>query len=499
MKRNMASILIYAGAIVLFLINSSARTATISASSCALSAVQAAVNSASPGDTILVPSGNCSWSGGVSLTKGVTVLGAGKNSTIITQKGANFFSIKGNGSGNFRISNMKFAGTSTSGTDVFIDGGWTSLRIDNIIWNTGSARGIWLGNNWWWDCKFYGTCYSHQKALFDNITYKAASSDAGHPFLLLYGRDHKAWAEDDGFGTDNFVFIEDSTFAWDSSFGYLTDTEHAGRYVARYNTLTNGGIYAHDLGSTPSSRGGRAVEVYNNSLTCNLSSSICTGNPGINSTRGGTGLFYGNKLNGYGLYSWPMIFRVAYNNSFVGGGYCSQTGSRKVCSDVSRRCAGGSRALRPCYSDSDCPSSTCKVDYSCNSNSDCRDASGNTGLCMQIDGLGRTGSEAPGWPCRDQPGRGKDDAATGQQASSPIYWWNNTVDGTTNKPMMVGSAYTSYVQLGRDYCNHSPSTSCGSKGAWTYNPYSYPHPWRSGETPPPSGGPSAPTNFKVVN
>jgi len=466
---------------ICFLLIPNVEAATIRVSSCSQSQVQSAIDGSSAGDTIIIPNGNCSWSSGVTITKGVIVQGESQTSTVITGSGNYIFHITGNGTGNFRITNMKFMGG--TGYDISIGGGWNTLRIDNIIWNTSSSNGIRF-RDYAWGCTYEGLCYSHQKALIDNISYTQGGVNAGRPFLFINGRGHKAWQEEDGWGSDNFIFLEDSKFTYTSELGYLTDTEHGARLVVRHVTSTNGGITQHDLGSTPRARGNRALEAYNNTIICNLGASLCDGKLGLQATRGGTAIIYNNTISGFDLYTWPMIFRVAYNYSFIGGGYCSETGTRKMCQSATKHCIGGSRVGRSCYDDSMCPGSSCNADYSCSSNSDCKDFDGNAGICMQIDGSG--GSPA-GWPCRDQPGRGKDDAITGIQASSPIYWWNNTVNGDSNIGLMVGSQYSSYIKENRDYCNHSPATACGSKGPWTYNAFTYPHPFRS-ESPllPPS-------------
>jgi len=479
-----------------FLLSWNANAATFTASSCALSDVQSAVNKAAEGDTVVIPSGSCRWSGGVSISKGITVQGAG-TATTITSAGSSLFTINGNGSGNYRISNMVFLGTSSGGTDIAINGAWDSMRIDHITWNTGSTRAIYVGRLMVGDIVYRGLNRTHQKALIDNINYTPASSSAGRPFILIYGLGYRAWQQDDGFGSDNFVFIEDSDFNYAAN-NYVVDTEMGGRYVFRYNNVRNAGVSMHDMGGQLLARGNRATEQYNNTLTC--SGSGCGGRTGLQSTRGGTGLFYNNEIRGYAMPTWPMIYRVAYNTCFFGGGYCSQTGTRKVCQDLAKRC---SISKKPCYSTSDCGKTggTCPDSSGglwCSSNSDCKDAKGNDGLCMQIDGLGRTGSEAAGWPCRDQTGRGKDNPSTGAQELSPVYWWNNTVDGVSNKSMNVSGQYADYIKVNRDYCNHSPSTACGSKAAWTYTPYAYPHPLQKGELPPPESGIKPPSNFRVA-
>jgi hypothetical protein len=459
--------------------------ATINASSCSETHLANAIALANAGDTVVVPEGSCTWYTGTKVSKGITIKGAG-DSTAITAAGPMLFTINANGSGNYRISNMRFLGGSSSGKDININGVWDSMRIDTITWNTTSTTGIMVGYGHAWDILFSGASIPHQKILIDNINY--SSTSGGTPFCLIYGRNHLAWQEADGFGTDNFVFIESSKFNWTSSLGYVTDTEFAGRFVFRYNTVYNGGAFMHDLGSTPRSRGNRAVEMYGNNFVCNLAA--CSGTSvALNNTRGGGGIYFNNTITGFSLPTWNMIYRVAYNNSFIGGGYCADTGSRKVCQDMAKHCSGGSRDKRPCYGNYDCPGGSCG-DYICSSNADCKSYNGNNGLCIQLDGSGGSG-----YPCRDQCGRGQDDPNTGVQASSPIYWYNNTVRGVSNAPMSIGGPYAGYIKENRDYCNHNPATACGSKAGWAYAPYTYPHPL--------SGDGTliihAPTGLKILN
>src|SRR5262245_8857591 len=63
------------------------QAATITATSCSPSAVAAAYNQAQNGDVISVPAGNCNssnkWSSYLTITKSVTIVGAGAGQTLI--------------------------------------------------------------------------------------------------------------------------------------------------------------------------------------------------------------------------------------------------------------------------------------------------------------------------------------------------------------------------------------------------------------------------------
>lgn len=420
----------------------------------------------SAGETLTIEAGNCTFTDYVSIATGITVTGVGL-STVINSTGGRIFLIPTTATGDIRITNMRFTGSSSGGTDIRIERGWDSLRIDHITVNTTSTTFADIGYSTHWDDLFSGVTTDSQKVLFDHITY--STTTGGAPVIKIYGRGHRAWQEDDGWGTDNFVFIEDSTFTWPSDVAanskYVTDTEFGARFVFRYNTVTNGGVFTHDTGSTPRSRGTRAVELYNNTMTSAVSGDTYA----LNFLRGGTGIAYNNSISGYTNLNNPMIYRVSYNNSFLYPAYCTDTGSTKVCQDTARHCSGGDNAGKPCTQAYECPNGTCNTAYTCTTNADCKDYDGVDGLCMQIDG-----SSDDGYPCRDQLGRGKDDAETGVQASSPLFWYNNTVDDTPNTAFSVGG-YGAYIQENRDYCNHDTTTSCNGVTV-SYTAYTYPHP-----------------------
>lgn len=51
---------------------------------CTVANVQAAIDAAARGDTVSVPAGECTWTAPISITKGITLQGAGSTNTIIT-------------------------------------------------------------------------------------------------------------------------------------------------------------------------------------------------------------------------------------------------------------------------------------------------------------------------------------------------------------------------------------------------------------------------------
>jgi len=461
---------------------------TYSAASCSQSDVQAAINASSEGDTVSVSSGNCTWSSPVSVMKGITLQGAGPTSTVITISGSNAFTI-GTANAyftNVRLTGFGLTGSSSSAADISIEGNFTSLRVDHLRINTGSSKGVWVNFVTSFNQRWSGAAYEKTKMLFDHIEFINSS---GLEFILIYGRGFPSWQEDDGWGTDNFIFIEDSTFTWTGgSFGIVTDTDigNGARFVFRHNTVTNGTVQMHD---TSSQRSQRAAEIYGNTITASPTQPSW---PAIG-IRGGTYLVYNNTINGYDSIDINEIFRLYHPPcETTGWGICcDQSGSTKFYEDALTRCTGGDRRI--CYSSSDCSGiGTC--DISCTTDAGAI-------KCVKLDGSG-TGN----YPCRDQTGWGKDDA-NGANTSSPVYWWRNGSDagcatgGTcTNTYPFNASGYSGYMTEGVEYCKHSPVTSPNPVSPGTcngltlsYTPYTYPHPWTQGTSL------LAPQNLRIMN
>src|SRR5437773_5444316 len=97
--------------------------ATISAASCSRTDVANAVASAAAGDTVTIPAGTCSWSSTLSITKGITLMGAGEGKTILQDNvskggstcsgGAPILEWDVNAPQNFRLSGLTIQGVTT--------------------------------------------------------------------------------------------------------------------------------------------------------------------------------------------------------------------------------------------------------------------------------------------------------------------------------------------------------------------------------------------------
>ena len=250
-----------------------AHAATYNAANCGNSAIQSAINSAADGDTVLVPSGTCTWSGTVSIpaSKGIALVGAGIDATVIN--GGNLilstavdkrpsritgftfnFSVEGSEasfltinpemkaqSNNWRIDNCKFVYQRTGWYEAAIwIKGWTFGLIDHCIFK-GTPRGIMV------------------EATNINIDNSGSYGDF-------------SWSQEIDLGTPKTgnlpraVYVENCIFDEPKSAGdQAIESRFGARYVFRYNKVNGYQVNTHS-GCTNGNRGPVQAEVYNNTF-----------------------------------------------------------------------------------------------------------------------------------------------------------------------------------------------------------------------------------------
>ena len=248
---------------------------TITANSVSQTDVQAAINAAQDGDTVMVPAGTATWTSNVAIPadRNITVRGAGMDSTVISGTGA--FNI----SGPCRVSAFGFV----HDTD-FISASGRGWRIDHCRFtNTGShcERGVGCFGQ-------YGENYprgviDHCEFINSRVLVIGAQDLVGAPI----------WAEPLGLGTDNAVFVEDCIFVSTDVFCNAVDANYGGRYVFRYNTVTDTYIEAHSCNSDGNNRATRSWEIYENIIQA-MNRNVWT--PFL--MRGGTGVIFNNTVTG---------------------------------------------------------------------------------------------------------------------------------------------------------------------------------------------------------
>ncbi|MBV6433881.1 MAG: hypothetical protein IANPNBLG_04115 [Bryobacteraceae bacterium] len=454
---------------------------TIHASNCSQMAVRAAINSAMPGDTVIVPAGSCTWTTtspgapSVLLNKAITLQGqttcTGRSenltcadSTIIYDgTGVGFLEIPLQiSTSGARLTGFTFFDTrplSDSKAAVQTDTGTTGWRIDH--------------------CHFHPTNSNHTRAItaygyglidhnlfqdaLNGVDIEGAQSGDTYPGDL-------SWSQAMQFGTVNAVYIEDNNFVYTMILDGAFDSYAGARLVFRYNNVVGTNIGGHGLDS-----GGLRSTLWadiNNNTFSNPGSAIYT----MGNTRGGSFLLWNNIVsNGYNSFWWIQNYRSdsSYTSSW---GPCDGTNSRD-----------------------------------------------------------QNSSGKQGYPCQDQVGRGTN------QGSYPQYSWRNTFKGSA--PTTAANFYvcgyqdcirarTYHLLENRDYFNEvtpfngsagvgvgslasRPSTctagvayfatdqgaqgtlyQCAFGNKWNvyYVPYSYPHPLQVQTHQVPTA-PAAPTGL----
>ncbi len=253
-----------------------AETGYVYAASCNYGDVSSAINSASSGDTVVVPAGNCTWSSTLAITKGITLKGAGIGNTTIT--------------GNVEYTMptptlytfFRFTGFSLNGiVQLYNQARYYAgrVRIDhNSLTSTGSVLRTW-GN-------VYG--------VVDYNTIKMGDS------FYIFGDDNNAWTYITfAYGTEATLFIEDNDITFTSTVNSLFQDSGVGTmFVLRYNNYTfnctgTSNIYWWDMHGnqgTGSNKAAMGAEIYGNKLV-----SITASNLQVIDHRGGSLLIFWNK------------------------------------------------------------------------------------------------------------------------------------------------------------------------------------------------------------
>jgi len=271
--------------------------ATVAARSTSQADVQAAINSAASGDTVTVPAGNSTWSSRVDIPDGkkITLQGNGYDSTLISGAGVGINS-------GARVTGIGFT---FSGTTL-IEAKGKGWRVDNCSFtNTSSGNAVAVYPNG------LNTTVS-PAGLIDNCIFnycKVLTHSMGN-----FNTASAQWAADLGLGTDDAVYVEDCTFNYDGR-GNCVDTNRGGKYVFRYNTVTQSRAEVHSLQSG-TERGSRKWEIYENKwiATSALWAPLFV--------RGGTGVAFNNTFTGPWNSEGIVLDNVRDSTSAGAAGSC---------------------------------------------------------------------------------------------------------------------------------------------------------------------------------
>jgi hypothetical protein len=326
-------------------------------------------------------------------------MGGGDATVIIDDYASGSPLIDINVSGPFRLAGLTVRGGSGQLKEIgviLIDGSSTQMRIDHIHLNMRTYSG---GGDNSKPMRFIGPLNGVMDHSIVDLSQGAWLHFQGG------GEGDTAWAAATGFGGSNFVFLEDNQFNADADpfsptayYGTVSDCNTGGRFVIRYNTIVSAGVgQTHPTGGSGRGRGCRAHELYGNSVTpaASFDPNGDTPNFAFSYMTSGTMLVWGNTANGvfknFISLNSPRKDNATYGEDATpdGWGYCGTSFN---------------------------------------------------GTGSNWDGNTNT---TTGYPCLDQPGRGRGDLLSGdfpnavntalgntiswpRQALEPIYEWNNT-------------------------------------------------------------------------
>jgi hypothetical protein len=489
-------------------------SAVIRAKSVSLKDVSSALGSASDGDTVLVPAGTASWTSSFTITKGVTLQGAGNDTTVILddiprEKGGQRSSGRGGFSQkfiqsilrvelgpkqSFRLSGftLRPGSITTSGSyGVWLEGTSPSVRVDHCHFDQ-LYRGEYVRTAGW----LYGVI---DHCVFDCRT-RSQSILIWHDGWGGHSNGDGSWADPPYFGTEKFIFIEDNVInnvAGPTQTTGSIDAWAGARYVCRYNTFNDTVAVNHGLESSRRRRGCRATEIYKNTFNFKRIPAVA----GI--SRSGTMLVYDNKWKGNPLgrgkalkcfrqqHAFPPFGGATGTNPwdcndphglYASGKHDGADGSQKlvvanagwkpnqwVDFSLTNTTTGRFSFITANTSDS--------ITYFLDNSFDHPPTfmSFNKGDRFEIRKL---------LIALDQPGRGKGDLIAGandnpmntatksaswaHQALEPVYSWDNTWNDTTNVDVSNGDPPYPTLKENRDFYNGTPMPG--------YKPYVYPHP-----------------------
>ena len=274
--------------------------------SCSSSDVQAAINAAGEGDTVIIPAGTAAWTQQVwILDKAVTLRGSGQGVTVLTHnidgKATPMIYIDNLGSKFVRVTNFSIGGGNVGSTR---DG---LIRVGKIFQGSGKIS---VNTNWRIDhvsLSLTGrgvTVKGRSYGLIDHCTFDAPAKGTQQG-VAVFGDDEKSWNRPLSLGTTECVCVEDCVFSWRAwSADSAIDCYAGGRYTFRHNTMTNIGPGCHGLDSGHY-RSTVSWEVYEN--TAYQKGGVKQARA-IGQFRGGTGVIFNNTCHREDASTpWPRI------------------------------------------------------------------------------------------------------------------------------------------------------------------------------------------------
>jgi hypothetical protein len=506
---------------LLFVPSTRSQAKIINAASLSIADVKAAIASAVEGDAVVIPAGTSAWTSGLTITKGITLIGGTtvnsrtgnvSDQTIILDNiprgpaGAPIIKLETSSGKSYRVSGITFR-----------PGSVTDTNYNGMIQLAGNSHSVRLDH-----CHFAATV--NQEAFIEvwGAIYGVIDHNLmefGHGFGISLNMSNwgghsygdGSWAEPAYYGSEKFVFIEDnylrSTSAIEIS---ATDDYRGARWVFRHNHCYNVQVGGHGT-EGDRERGGRAREIYNNDFHFTNSQQAGGFRTGGLITHNNS--WYGAPpARGFGLQNFRTFF--AYQSGPWHGASGDNVWDANDTQGKNTSKEGGS----PHLFESGTVSAGTTTTITDNTKSWTPNQwIGFTAKRVSANGIGYIRSNTSkmltvlayndsGGPVHwaagdqyqihrvvislDQPGRGAGDLLAGDppintvtgtaiwphQALEPCYSWNDKYV-PTNAPVNIRTGWgQSTLVEGRDFFNNTPMSG--------YTPYTYPHPLTTSLPPP---------------
>ncbi len=281
--------LLFMAALVLMPVGSWAESRL--AGSCSFSDVSAAVASAVDGDVVVVPAGSSTWASTLTITKAITLQGAGSALSVITaaDSGTAIMRVKPGSNKPVRVTGLGFVGGTNQVSIVgVLDGSYCldQVRVDHCSFTNGGSNLVTTG----W-----------VEGLIDHNYFLNCNRA-----ILVVGDNSAGWARSIAAGTSHALFIEDNTFKQtNAGGGGLNENvyhQEGARTVVRHNDFDGSEYTSYDYvpfdshgnqnyytGGAYDFRGQPLIEVYENTFRYHHSYRVCY-------FRGGSVLFHDNAF-----------------------------------------------------------------------------------------------------------------------------------------------------------------------------------------------------------
>lgn len=477
--------------------------------------------------TISIPTATVNWDANVTINMAtgwanvtaLNIIGAGIGNTVITDTGtataygtARLFIVTSKSDKKIRISGITLTantsvGTGSSSCLMLINGTGTETRLDTIQFNfsrpTNGANSN--GIKWWQTNGAYG--------VIDNCTFNVTGANYGGNPIVVYGAgsgngDTVGW-RGRAFtpGTANATYIENNTITMESPGNDFYDAYIGARLVARYNTIHGSSSGGHGNDSSGTGDSVHTQEIYNNDYDNTCGASECnsgTNRPWAIMWRGGTGVFFNNRIDVNGFNAAAVVVNYRSNPYAEGTAtnetpsstvlYTTSTGTAATGNRVYRQ--GGEEGIAYCTITGVVANTsiTCSAGLSGGKQWSSGDKfmvfyfPNTDGGCDGNSPADGNVADNQGWLCRQQVGSTYDSG----YVVKPIYAWGNVYNGTTEGHLTVGSGSTRHstyhVKPNQTFFNCDSAADCktdtdavnipgfGEDQGWTYTAYTCPHP-----------------------